>query len=497
MEGNKAKVHAIQYRIISSLDAKLLAIREVTTKNKIQSIITIDSTEAISHKKKIKLAYQLKLNRKGSPIKIKSISKYGKSKSQSLSMLIIQDRAKQILIKLALEPEWEAVFEPSSYGFRPGKSFHDSIATLSFSFKRKSRYVLNVNLQKCFDKINHKKLLKKLSTFSLIEYQLKAWLETEIMIDYLNRPDEIFQAMEGKLQNLIISPLLANIALHGLENHIRDWYTNIWPVTSEKNSKITMGDRKISIGFSRYADDFIITVPLLIDINEIQTQITLWLFSEVGLTISNAKMKVVNSTKGFEFLGFQIITIKNPSTKEYKVKIHPSQVSKNRIIQRIRYLIRENKSVSSYSLINLLSNRIIGWANYFCFSECIQDFSKIDYLIFNQIRAWVFRRKSKGLKSRIKLKLKYFPERNTYSFRGKNYKNNWVLTGKILIKSGVMKENFLPKMVWIGLSQYVKIKEQTSPYDGNHLYWVQRVKSSSGFNNRIYRLIQTQNGHCK
>jgi len=317
------------------------------------------------------------------------------------------------------------------------------------------------------------------------------------MIDYLNRPDEIFQAMEGKLQNLIISPLLANIALHGLENHIRDWYTNIWPVTSEKNSKITMGDRKISIGFSRYADDFIITVPLLIDINEIQTQITLWLFSEVGLTISNAKMKVVNSTKGFEFLGFQIITIKNPSTKEYKVKIHPSQVSKNRIIQRIRYLIRENKSVSSYSLINLLSNRIIGWANYFCFSECIQDFSKIDYLIFNQIRAWVFRRKSKGLKSRIKLKLKYFPERTTYSFIGKNYKNNWVLTGKILIKSGDMKENFLPKMVWIGLSQYVKIKEQTSPYDGNHLYWVQRVKSSSGFNNRIYRLIQTQNGHCK
>merc|ERR1711933_322056 len=126
--------------------------------------------------------------------------------------------------------------------------------------------------------------------------------------------------------------------------------------------------------------------------------------------------------------------------------------------------------VSSYFLITILSRQIVAWGNYFRYWDCIEDFSKLDFLIFNQIRAWVFRRKSKGLKSRTKLKLKYFPEGNIYHFRGKIYKNNWILTGKILNKDGIVKEN-------------------VSCYNINYNYWVKRAEKYSNFTHRVSKLI--------
>merc|ERR1739838_162514 len=202
IERNKEKIHAIQLRIICSLDSKLLAIRQVITNKK----------KLISHEKKVELAYQLKLNfdRK------KVIISHEKSRFQSLNISNIQDQAEQIIVKLALEPEWEALFEPNSYGFRPGRSCHDLIATFLFSLKRKSRYIIYVNLQKCFYSTDYKKLLKKLSTFNLIKYQLELWLKTGIMKNYQNRQIEIFQEVKFQFQNNIISTLLLNIALHGL-----------------------------------------------------------------------------------------------------------------------------------------------------------------------------------------------------------------------------------------------------------------------------------------
>lgn len=492
IEGNKAKVHAIQRRIIASLDAKLLAVRKVTTENKGRNTAGLDGVKAISHENKMKLAYRLKLNGKARPIRRTYIFKPAKSEMRLLGILIIEDRAKQMLAKFALEPEWEAIFEPNSYGFRPGRSCHDAIATLFLSLRGKSRYVLDADIQKCFDRIDHDKLLTKLSTFDTMESQIKAWLKADIMVGYLNRPDEVFQSMESTPQDGVISPLLSNIALHGLGDHIKEWYANTWYPTTGRSSNVAKRDRKAAIGFSRYAEDFVITAPERKDIEAIENQVAIWLDKEAGLELSKAKTRIINSTEGFEFLGFHIIFIKKQANEEYKVKIHPSRESKARIIQNIRKLIQENKSASSYSLITILSSRIIGWANYFRYSECIEDFSKLDYIIFNQIRAWVFRRKSKGLRSRTKLKHKYFPEGNIYMFRGKNYQNNWILTGKALGKGGKVEENFLPKMVWVGSAQHLKIKGKASPYDGNHLYWPERTEKYSGFSHRISKLIRIQ-----
>ena len=492
MEGNRSKVQALQRRIVGSLDAKLVAVRWVTKENQGR----VDGVKGISHEKKIELAYGLKLDGKASPIRRVYISKPEKKEYRPLGIPTIKDRAKQMLVKLALEPEWEAIFEPNSYGFRPGRSCHDAIAALFLSLRGKSRFVLDADIHHFFDEIDHEKLLKKLATFSQMENQIKTWLKADIMIGFLNRPDEVSKSIEGTPQGVVISPLLANIALHGLEEYIRNWYADIWYPTTGNNSSVGKRDRKRSIGIYRYADDFVITAPKRSDIEEIKRQVAIWLENEVGLTLSKAKTRIINSTSGFEFLGFQIISIKSDKTGEYSVNIYPSKASKAKIIQRTRKIIQENKSASSYSLIIQLSSRIIGWANYFRFSQCSDDFAKIDYTIFNQIRAWVFRRKSKGLRSRTKIKEKYFPSGKTFLFRGKSYKNNWILMGQTLDKRGEMKENFLPKMVWVGSAQHIKIRGNASPYDGNHLYWAKRTEKYSGFSTRICNLIKSQKGCC-
>jgi RNA-directed DNA polymerase len=494
MEGNRSKVHAIQRRIIGSLDAKLMAVRRVTTENKGRNTAGVDGQKSLSHQDKIKLVQKLKLDGNTSSIRRTYIPKPGKAERRPLGIPTIEDRAKQMLAKLALEPEWEATFEPNSYGFRPGRSCHDAISSLFLSLRGKSRYVLDADIQKCFDKIDHEKLLRKINTFDLMEYQIRAWLKADIMVGYLNRPDEVFHSMEGTPQGGVISPLLANIALHGLEDFIKDWYATSWYPKTGQSAKVPKRDRRKAIGFSRYADDFVVTAPTYQDVKEIEKQVEQWLEREAGLSLSKAKTRIVNSTEGFEFLGFQLVSVKRENNV-YRLKIHPSKKSKAQLIQRVRKIVQTNRSASSYNLIVLLSSRIIGWANYFRYSECMKDFGKMDHLIYQIIRAWVFRRKSKGLNSRTKLKEKYFPTGKTYRFRGKTYTNNWILTGQTKVK-GKEKEVFLPKLVWISSGQHVKIKGKASPYNGDHVYWAVRTERYAGYNHRISKLLKFQKGVC-
>lgn len=493
---SKRKIYAIQRRIINSLDAKLLAVRRVTTENKGRNTSGVARQIDLSNKEKMKLVSNLRLDGKSSPIRRIYIPKPGRSEVRPLGIPTIEDRAKQMLAKIALEPEWEAAFEANSYGFRPGRSCHDAIGSLFLSLRgNKTRFILDADIQKCFDRIDHNKLLNKLSTFGQMESQIKAWLKADIMVGYSNRPNEIFQSMEETLQGGVISPLLANIALHGLESHLKEWYANIGYQTLNKSSKVAKRDRMSQIGFSRYADDFVITAEHNSIMLQIEEQVELWLSEEAGLTLSKAKTKIVNSTEGFEFLGFQLISLKQ-KTGRYKLKIHPSDKSKRQLIERTRQIIRNNRSASSYNLIHLLAPRIISWANYFRYSQCSADFSKLDYLIFQQIRAWVFRRKSKGLRSRTKLKEKYFPNGRTFIFRGKEYKNNWILVGQTKDSKEKLKENYLPKLSWVGSGEHVKIKGIASPYNGDHIYWMERMEKYSGYGSRISRLIKKQYGCC-
>src|SRR5262245_49190205 len=127
------------------------------------------------------------------------------------------DRARQALVKAALEPEWEARFEPNSYGFRPGRSAHDAIKAIYVAIRQKPKWALDADIAKCFERINSEALLTKLNTSPWLRRCIKGWLEAGVMDG-----EEVFPTTAGTPQGGVISPLLANIALHGLETVISE-----------------------------------------------------------------------------------------------------------------------------------------------------------------------------------------------------------------------------------------------------------------------------------
>ncbi len=216
--GNVRKVRKLQRTLMRSWSNKVLAVRRVTQDNRGKRTAGVDGIKSLSPKARMSLSGQLKLTGKSQPTRRVWIPKPGKDEKRPLGIPIIEDRALQGLVKAALEPEWEALFEPNSYGFRPGRSCHDAIRQIKFSIQNKPKYVLDADISKCFDRINHLALLQKLGITGKTRQQIKAWLKAGVI------DQKVFTATsEGTPQGGVISPLLANIALHGMETMLNEF----------------------------------------------------------------------------------------------------------------------------------------------------------------------------------------------------------------------------------------------------------------------------------
>ena len=487
--GDKRKVRQLQQRLIRSNHAKLIAVQQVTTLNKGKNTPGVDGFVPTNSSMKLTLAKNLHLNGKAALVKRVWIPKPGKSEKRPLGIPTIQDRAKQALAKLALEPEWEARFEPNSYGFRPGRSSHDAIEAIFLHLRVKTdKLVYDADISKCFDRINHDALIDKLDTFPLMERQIIAWLKAGIMDEYVNTPRD---SIMGTPQGGIISPLLSNIALHGLEKHLKDYVSSRdFPKPHPDAARGAKAKRE-ALGVIRYADDFVIIHRNAEIMEKVILETKDWL-ANVGLEISPEKTNLRKASETFTFLGFQIALVTRQGQR--RVKITPSKENVKKLTDKTRNIIQNNKSASSYGLIYLLRPILIGWGNYFRYCECKETFSKVDNIIFNQIRAWVFRRAVR--QGRKTVKQKYFPEGRVYKFQNNIYKGNWILNGTRTLKGGKPRTTHLPKLAWIASEKYVKIKETASVYDGNHLYWANRSPRYSSLSTRVCNLLKRQNGKC-
>lgn len=486
---DKVRVRWLQKKLIGSLDGKLYSVLLVTTLNKGKTTPGMDKFVAKSSSDKWLLAERLTLDGSARPIKRVWIPKPGKIEKRPLGIPTIRDRAKQALAKLALEPEWEAKFEPNSYGFRPGRSAHDAVeATFSHLHHGKPKFVFDADISKCFDRINHSALLLKLDTFPLLETQVKAWLEAGVLDSESDTPNDYVPTTMGTPQGGIISPLLANIALHGLETFIKDY------VAEMKIKLPTRGRaaRRNSVGVVRYADDFIVIHIYKEVIEELIPQISDWL-SKVGLEISSEKSSIRSCAQGFQFLGFQFIQLNRDG--RYKISITPSSENQKRLLGKIREIIINNRSASSYVLISKLRPIIIGWANYFRYCECSSTFSEMSHLIFQKLRAWVFRRDRK--QGRLKVKEKYFPSGKTYSYDGSTHRDDWILCGSHEGKKCILRENHLIHMSWVHSKKHLKVKGTQSPFDGDHLYWIQRTANYGVYSTRVQNLLKRQFFKCQ
>src|ERR687886_2362232 len=237
--GDIRRVHRLQKLLLKSRAAKLLAVRRVTQDNQGKNTAGIDGIKALTPQQRGALAAQLGTLPTGRPTRRVWIPKPGKEEQRPLSIPTLHDRALQALVKLVLEPEWEARFEPNTYGFRPGRSVHDAIAALFQMLCFKDKYVLDADIQGCFDHLAHSPLLDKLATYPRLRRTIKGWLNAGVLADGTRQPTE-----RGSPQGGVVSPLLALIALHGLETAI----TRGFRATDRPHVVV-------------YADDFVVLHP--------------------------------------------------------------------------------------------------------------------------------------------------------------------------------------------------------------------------------------------
>lgn len=471
--GDVKAMRRLQKTLIRSWSARCIAVRRVTQDNGGKKTAGVDGVKSLSPVARFKLANKLRITGKSFPTRRVWIPKPGTEEKRPLGIPTMYDRALQALVKLALEPSWEARFEPNSYGFRPGRSCHDAIAAIFNSINKKAKYVLDADITKCFDRINHEQLLRKLNTFPTLGHQIKAWLKSGVMDG-----KQLFPTFEGTPQGGVISPLLANIALHGMEERIKQ-FAGTLKGDKQRNRE--------ALSLIRYADDFVILHEDITVVQRCQSIISEWLL-DMGLELKSSKTKITHTLNkyednvGFDFLGFHIqhyyvgiyrcsktsngkplgfTTLITPSIE--KLKIH---------LEKIGKIIDTHKTAPQAALISELNPTIKGWANYYSTVVSKETFSKADNLIYLKLRAWV-KRRGKGTIN----KDKYW--RDGWFFKTED--------GIELMKHADTKVNS---------GGYVKVQGTRSPYDGDWVYWTKRMGNHPEVNTRVGKLLIRQKGKC-
>ena len=488
--GDVKLVRRLQKLLIKSWAAKCLAVRRVTQDNQGKKTAGVDGVKSLSPKQRLTLVNKLKLGSKVTPTRRVWIPKPGKEEKRPLGIPTMYDRALQGLVKLALEPEWEARFEPNSYGFRPGRSCHDAIGAIFNCIKQKSKYVLDADISQCFDKINHNKLLIKLNTYPTLRRQIRAWLKAGVMDGLELKPTE-----RGTPQGGVISPLLANIALHGMESVIKKLALK-FNLKDKRGRQLGGRDKQKSVNVIRYADDFVIIHE---DINILQKcieVITQWL-EDMGLELKPSKTRITHTLfrykkekSGFDFLGFNIKQHKtgkyncskgtNGNLLGFKTIITPSKKSQKQHYKKVAETINRYKGQSQAALISKLNPIIRGWCNYYATVVSQKVFSRLDHLIVWKLLKWgIKRHRNKG---RIWIKTKYFP-----TIDGKN----WVFATRAEDNPMRLLSHSDTKIV-----RYVKVKDEASPYDGNLIYWSSRQGKNPEMPKRTALLLKKQKGKC-
>ncbi len=407
-------VKRLQHLLTHSYYAKLLATRNPTL-NKGKRTAGIDGETWSSSETKMKAALSLTDKKYAAkPLKRVYIEKYGSKKKRPLGIPTMYDRAMQSLYALALEPIAEATGDKRSFGFRKFRSTHDACQQVFHCLCREKSpvWVLEGDIKGCFDNISHQWLIHNIP---MDESILKQFLKAGYIFER-----QLFPTEAGTPQGGIISPILANITLDGIEKILEDKYH------TNKIGRIDSNHAaKYKVNFSRYADDFIVTAKTEEIAKEVKELIKDFL-KDRGLELSDEKTLITHIDNGFDFLGWNF--------RKYngKLLVKPSKKSIDKVTDKISNIIDKGKAWKQGELIDALNPTIIGWSNYHQSVVSSKIFNRLDSIIWNMLWHWAKRRHPNKSKQWIVNKYWHSSGKRNWVFSEGNKRLNLLSDTKIV-----------------------------------------------------------------
>ena len=463
------KVQSLQRLMLRSYANTLLSVRQITQRNDGKRTAGVDKLVALTPAARGQLVDRLMVETPWhvSPVKRVYIPKINGT-LRPLGMPTILDRCRQARVKNALEPAWEAHFEATSYGFRPGRSCHDAIARIYTLAQGKARrkWVVDTDIKGAFDHLDHTYLLQAIGAFPGRE-SIRQWLQA----GYLDT-DGWHPTDTGTPQGGPLSPLLLNVALHGLEAALGVSYDK-WGSTKPSTRLVV-----------RYADALVVFCPTQEDAQETVTRLETWL-AQRGLRLAAEKTRLVHLTEGFTFLGFQIKLYPTSRGRSgYKLLITPSREAVQRLRKRLRAIWHAHRGQAVQVVLGRLNPLIRGWAHYFRIGVASATFNALDRFMLHRAMRYVNRRHP--TKSHAWHRAKYWgplhPQR----------KDTWVFGDT---RTGA----FLLKFRWFPIQRHILVPGTASPDDPTlRDYWAARAMArAKDLPPSRRKLALQQNGRCR
>jgi RNA-directed DNA polymerase len=469
-EGDLATVRNLQKLMLRSWSNTLVSVRQATQRNAGRKTAGIDGEVALTSQTRAELAVQV--HREASswrprPVKRVYIPKAGnRAKLRPLGIPVIADRCHQGRVRAALEPEWESRFEPRSYGFRPGRGCHDAISAIYSTCKgplAKRVWALDADLAAAFDRIDHSRLLEALGSFPARD-MIRDWLKAGVF----EAGKGFAPTEEGTPQGGVISPLLLNVALHGLEHAAGVRY-----ITAGRQAGDTKAGSPVVV---RYADDLVALCHSQRQAEQIKVRLAEWLAPR-GLAFNEEKTRIVHLSAGFDFLGF--------SVRRYGATLltKPSTAAIQRIRERLRTEMRALRGSNVAAVLAALTPIIRGWAAYYRGAVSSRTFKALDDYLWKLTYKWATR--GHANKPRTWVVARYFGKFN--KFRN----DRWVFGDAA---SGA----YLVKFSWTGIVRHTLVKGGASPDDPALAeYWAtRRRRIKPPLDGYTLRLLTRQDGRC-
>jgi RNA-directed DNA polymerase len=461
--GRHGKAKALQWLLTHSFSGKALAVKRVT-ENKGKNTPGVDKVTWNTLRAKTNAIASLR--RRGYstlPLRRVLIPKKN-GKTRPLGIPVMKCRAMQALHLLALEPIAETTADPNSYGFRPERSTADAgeQCFIVLAPKARAQWILEADIKSCFDQISHDWML---ANIPMDKAMLRKWLKAGYV--YQN---SLFPTDAGTPQGGIISPVLANMTLDGLETLLA--------------KKFPKWRRGLKMNMVRYADDFIITGTSKEWLEQEVKPIVVEFLAERGLALSAEKTKITHITEGFDFLGWNI--------RKYgdKLLMKPSKVNVKAHLDKIREVIKANRTAKQANLIVQLNPILQGWANYHRHVVAKKVFGRNDHTIWSMLWRWARRRHpNKGVRW---VKERYFKTTGTRS---------WIFAVNEEKEDGTKRELFLLKESDKPIQRHVKIKSKANPHDPKwasyfEARWARKMLISPKGRAKLYRIWLRQDRQC-